>query len=87
MSIKGASLQGGPGPCSPGKLLRYVPLKHHVLDFEITVNRNTAPKIIAGSWLDAKRVKVAEKQHKIGKGACLRADVCKYRPEVGKING
>ena len=51
-SAESASLIGGPGG--------------HFLHFEITVNRNTALKIIAGSWSDAKRVKIAEKQKREG---------------------
>ena len=44
----------------------------HFLYFEITVNRNTAPKIITGLWSSAKRVKMAEKPQKIGKEACQK---------------
>ena len=45
-------------------ILRYLPIRFHFLHFEITVNGNTAPKIIAGPWSDAKRVKMAEKPQK-----------------------
>ena len=45
-------------------VLRYLPIRCHFLHFEITVNGNTAPKIIAGPWSDAKRVKMAEKSQK-----------------------
>ena len=45
-------------------VLRYLPIRFHFLHFEITVNGNTAPKIIAGPWSDAKRVKMAEKPQK-----------------------
>ena len=46
------------------KNLRYVPLRCHFVQFEITVNGNTAPKIIAGSWSNAKIAKMAEEQQK-----------------------
>ena len=46
-----------------------MPLRCHFLHFGITVNGNIAPKIITGSWSDAKGVKVAEKPQKIGKEA------------------
>ena len=61
------------GACSPKKnVLRYLPLRCHLLHFEITVNGKTALKIIAGSWLEAKREKdkVAEKPQENGKEAC-----------------
>ena len=45
-------------------ILRYVPIRCHFLPFEIEVNENTAPKIIAGPWSDAKRVKMAQKSQK-----------------------
>ena len=45
-------------------ILRYMPIRCHFLPFEITVNGNTAPKIIEGQWSDAKRVKIAEKSQK-----------------------
>ena len=46
-----------------------MPLRCHFLHFGITVNGNIAPKIITGSWSDAKGVKVAEKPQKIGREA------------------
>ena len=55
----------GQGAWPPGKKIkRYVPLRCHFLHSEVTVNGNTAPKIIVGSWTDAKRVKMAEKPQK-----------------------
>ena len=47
-----------------------MPLRCHFLHFGVTVTGNTAPKIITGSWSDAKGVKMAEKPQKIGKEAC-----------------
>jgi len=58
------------GHAPPRKILGYLPLRCHFLHFEITVNGKTAPKIIAGSWLDAKREKMAEKPWENGKEAC-----------------
>ena len=59
------SLWGGRGHILPAEnILRYVPIRCHFLHFEITVNGNTAPKIIAGPWSDAKTVKMAEKPQK-----------------------
>ena len=46
------------------KNLGHVPLRCHFLQFEISVNGNTAPKIIAGSWSDAKMAKMDEEQQK-----------------------
>ena len=37
------------------------------MHFEVTVNENATPKVIAGSCLDAKRVKMVEKPQKTGK--------------------
>ena len=54
----------------PGKILRYVPLRYHFLHFEITVNGNTKATIIAGSWSDAKTVKMVENPQKNGKEVC-----------------
>ena len=59
--------RGTGGILPPENILRYklyVPIRCHFLHFEIIVNGNTAPKIIAGQWSDAKRVKMAEKQQK-----------------------
>ena len=58
------------GACSPEKNVKILPLRCHFLYFEITVNGKTAPKIIAGSWLEAKREKMAEKPQENGKEAC-----------------
>ena len=49
-----------------------MPLRCHFLHFEITVEGNTAPKIIARSWSDAKRVEMAEKPQKNSKEACIK---------------
>ena len=58
------------GACSPGKILRFVPLRYHFLHFETTVNGNTKATIIAGSWLDAKMVKMVQNPQKNDKEAC-----------------
>ena len=51
-------------------MMLYVPLRYHFLHFEITLNGNTKAKIIAGSRLDAKVVKMVENPQKNGKEAC-----------------
>ena len=65
-----------------------MPLRCHFLHFGITVNGNIAPKIITGSWSDAKGVKVVEKPQKIGKEAGGRyfrnfwVGMCRWDPEI-----
>ena len=65
-----------------------MPLRCHFLHFGITVNGNIAPKVITGSWPDAKGVKVAEKPQKIGKEAGGRyfrnfwVGMCRWDPEI-----
>ena len=65
-----------------------MPLRFHFLHFGITVNGNIAPKIITGSWSDAKAVKVAEKPQKIGREAGGRyfrnfwVGMCRWDPEI-----
>ena len=65
-----------------------MPLRCHFLHFGITVNGNIAPKIITGSWSDAKAVKVAEKPQKIGREAGGRyfrnfwVGMCRWDPEI-----
>ena len=54
------------------KILRYVPLRCHFLHSEVTVNGDTANKIIVGSWTDVKSVKMAEKPQKNGKELCYK---------------
>ena len=62
------------GACSPRKNFKILilPLRCHFLHFEIRFNGNTALKDIPGSWLDAKRVKMAEKPQKKGEEACQK---------------
>ena len=70
--LKAWSLRGVQGHVALGKISRYVPLTCHFLHFEITVNGNTVPKIIAGSCSDDKRVKMAEKPLKNAKELCWK---------------
>ena len=49
------------------------PLRCHFLHLEITVNGKTAPKVVAGSWSDARRTKkMPEKPQKNGREACKK---------------
>ena len=68
--VRASRRPGSMPPPPPTKILRYVPLRYHFLHFEITLNGNAKAKIIAGSRLDAKVVKMVENPQKNGKEAC-----------------
>ena len=90
MRAEGASICGVQGYGTPENILRYVPPRCHFLHFENTVNGNTAPKIFAASWSDAKRVKMAKKTTEKRQRGTLkdwRILTKKGRPEVFAENG
>ena len=71
--------------CSYGKISSpLTEISVHGNRTEITVNGNTAPKIIAGSWSYAKRIKMAEKPQKIGKEVCQKDWLNKEMEEFQK---
>ena len=73
MSAEGMSLWGVLGAYSPGKIVRYVPLRCHFAAFwDPSQWKYYTPKTIASSCSDAKRVKMPEKPHKRGKEVLKR---------------